>query len=268
MFRFYIVHWRPVRHSFFRSARPLVFAHRGGSALAPENTLAAFDNGLALGADGLELDVHLSRDGVVVVHHDRTLERTTNLAGLLADRSAAELARADAGCRFVRDQTSPFAGQGIGVPTLDDVLARYPDRPIVVEMKVNTAELAAARVETVRQAECGGPCVPRCVWRARARCRARGRAAQSRPVPRGRKFAGRSIGRGAAGRCRAPPTPAIRCRSVRAGRAWCRPSSSTTRIAPDSACRSGRSIRKRTPRVSSAGAWTRSSRTDRTLSCR
>jgi len=54
-----------VPHPFFSSTRALVFAHRGGSALAPENTLAAFDNGLALGADGLELDVHLSRDGVV-----------------------------------------------------------------------------------------------------------------------------------------------------------------------------------------------------------
>ena len=53
-----------MRHPFFASSRPLVFAHRGGSALAPENTIAAFDNGLALGADGLELDVHLSRDGV------------------------------------------------------------------------------------------------------------------------------------------------------------------------------------------------------------
>jgi len=56
-----------VRHAFFSSPRPLVFAHRGGAALAPENTLDAFDNGLALGADGIELDVRLSRDGVVVV---------------------------------------------------------------------------------------------------------------------------------------------------------------------------------------------------------
>ncbi len=62
------------------TSRPLVFAHRGGAALRPENTIAAFDHGLALGADGLELDVHLSRDGVVVVHHDDTLERTTERA--------------------------------------------------------------------------------------------------------------------------------------------------------------------------------------------
>src|SRR5258706_9824402 len=83
-----------VRHPFFASTRPLVFAHRGGSALAPENTMEAFDNGLAFGADGLELDVHLSRDGTVVVHHDRLLDRTTTLRGPIADRNADELRRA------------------------------------------------------------------------------------------------------------------------------------------------------------------------------
>src|SRR6185295_13565107 len=105
-----------VRHPFFAAPRPLVFAHRGGSALAPENTLAAFDNGLALGADGLELDVHLSRDGVVVVHHDLLLDRTTNLHGDIARATAAELERADAGYHFTSGGTHPFRGRGIGVP--------------------------------------------------------------------------------------------------------------------------------------------------------
>ena len=77
-----------------------MFAHRGGAALRPENTLLAFDHGLSLGADGLELDVHLSRDGVVVVHHDATLERTTNGRGPIAALTADELARLDAGCHF------------------------------------------------------------------------------------------------------------------------------------------------------------------------
>ena len=122
-----------MRHSFFAASRPLVFAHRGGSALAPENTIAAFDNGLALGADGLELDVHLSRDGVVVVHHDRTLNRTTTLGGPIAARSADELQRID-------------------VPSLAAVLARYADVRIIVEMKVNRPELAAAVVDVVRRA--------------------------------------------------------------------------------------------------------------------
>ena len=102
-----------------------MFAHRGGSALAPENTLAAFARGLALGADGLELDVHLSRDGVVVVHHDRRLDRTTNLRGPIADRTAEELARADAGYAFAPGAGFPFRGVGVGVPALIDVLGRY-----------------------------------------------------------------------------------------------------------------------------------------------
>ena len=67
-------------------AMPLVYAHRGGAALRPENTIEAFDHGLDCGADGLEFDVHLSSDKVVVVHHDDTLDRTTNGRGRLADR--------------------------------------------------------------------------------------------------------------------------------------------------------------------------------------
>src|SRR5437879_11417257 len=113
---------RQVRHRFFESTRPLVFAHRGGAALAPENTMAAFDRGLALGADGLELDVRLSRDGVVVVHHDRKLDRTTNLRGPLAGFEAHELARADAGYGFGHRDANPFRGLGIGIPRLDSVL--------------------------------------------------------------------------------------------------------------------------------------------------
>ena len=140
-----------MRHSFFASPRPLVFAHRGGSALAPENTIAAFDAGLAHGADGLELDVHLSLDGVVVVHHDRTLERTTDLEGPIARRTADELARADAGCRFERDGARPFARLGVGVPTLDAVLARYSNARVVIELKVNSPELARAVVGVVRK---------------------------------------------------------------------------------------------------------------------
>src|SRR3954469_6015623 len=99
-----------VGHPFFTRSRCLVFAHRGGSGLAPENTLAAFDNGLALCVDGLELDVHLARDGQVVVHHDQALDRTTNLHGDIARATAAELERADAGYHFASDGTHSFRG--------------------------------------------------------------------------------------------------------------------------------------------------------------
>lgn len=123
-----------VRHLFFASPRPLVFAHRGGSALAPENTMAAFENGLAVGADGLELDVHLSRDGVVVVHHDRALDRTTTLRGPIAARDADELIRAD-------------------IPTLADVLRRFRDTRMIIEMKVNRQQLAAGVIDAIRRAD-------------------------------------------------------------------------------------------------------------------
>jgi glycerophosphoryl diester phosphodiesterase len=120
-------------YPFFASTVPLVFAHRGGGALAPENTIAAFDNARRLGADGLEIDVHLSRDGVPVVHHDRTLDRTTSLRGAVAALDARELERA-------------------AVPVLADVLARYETMRIIVELKRAQIELARAVVSAIRAA--------------------------------------------------------------------------------------------------------------------
>jgi glycerophosphoryl diester phosphodiesterase len=128
--------------------RPQVFAHRGGAALRPENTIPAFDHGMALGADGLELDVHLSRDGVVVVHHDPTLERTTNGRGPVAALTAAELARLDAGYHF-----EGFRGAAGGVPTLNEVLRRYPAAQLIIELKVNDPILAHRTIEEVRAAD-------------------------------------------------------------------------------------------------------------------
>ena len=139
--------------SFFDSTRPLVFAHRGGCALGPENTIATFDLGMASGADGLELDVHLSKDGVAVVCHDDTLERTTSGSGLVRGLTAAELAQVDAGCRFAdANGAYPFRGRGVGIPRLRDVLLRYPTARVIVEMKVDDAEMGRAVVEDVRAA--------------------------------------------------------------------------------------------------------------------
>ena len=136
--------------------RPLVYAHRGGAALRPENTIEAFDNGLALGADGLEIDVHLSRDGVVVVHHDSGLERTTDSRGPVNAFTAAELARVDAGYWFQAPSNGPeefpFRGRGVRIPTLREVLARYPEARFIIELKMNDAELAHRTVDEIRAA--------------------------------------------------------------------------------------------------------------------
>jgi glycerophosphoryl diester phosphodiesterase len=141
-----------MRHPFFHAHRPLVFAHRGGAGLAPENTMAAFEHGLALGADGIELDVHASRDGVVVVHHDATLDRTTNRTGPIAAVDARDLARVDAGFHFAGRGDHPFRAQGFGVPTLAQVLERFRDCRVIIEMKLNAPEFAAAVIDVVRRA--------------------------------------------------------------------------------------------------------------------
>jgi glycerophosphoryl diester phosphodiesterase len=100
------------------SPAPLRVAHRGGAALAPENTLVAFRSGIAQGADALELDLHLSRDGRLVVIHDSSVDRTTDRSGLVADLSLAQLKALDAGARFKGPAREPQE-----IPTLEEVLA-------------------------------------------------------------------------------------------------------------------------------------------------
>jgi len=143
-------------HTALRVDRAMVFAHRGGALLRPENTIAAFDHALALGVDGFELDVRLSRDGEVVVHHDRTLERTAGVVGTVDSRTADELAALDAGARFDEPGGHPFREHGLGVPRLGEILQRYPRVPLIVEMKANSVELALATVRAVRAAGAAG----------------------------------------------------------------------------------------------------------------
>lgn len=134
---------RPRDPGVFRSpARPLVIAHRGGSALAPENTLAAFDRAEKLGVDAVELDIQLSKDGFLVVIHDETVDSVTESTGAVADMTLAELKRLDAAYRF-RDSTGayPLRGKGIAIPTLEEVFQAFPRLPLVVEMKTPSPEM-------------------------------------------------------------------------------------------------------------------------------
>jgi glycerophosphoryl diester phosphodiesterase len=116
----------------------LLVAHRGGSALAPENTLPAFRQALEWwSADVLELDVNPTRDGEAVVIHDTTLDRTTSHSGPVSGRTLAELREVDAGYRFSADRgaTFPYRGRGIRIPTFAEVLAAFPHTRINVEIK-------------------------------------------------------------------------------------------------------------------------------------
>lgn len=105
----------------------VVYGHRGAAAEFPENTLAGFRRALELGIEGIELDVHLSKDGVPVIIHDETVDRTTNAEGAVADFTVEELRALD-------------AGDGEYVPTLAEVLDLVGDRLLVdIEIKANAA---------------------------------------------------------------------------------------------------------------------------------
>jgi glycerophosphoryl diester phosphodiesterase len=116
---------------------PLNFAHRGASARAPENTLEAFRLAMEAGAGGLELDVHLTRDGEVVVIHDATVDRTTDGSGAVAGMSLDELRGLDAGYRFSPDGgiTHPYRGRGLRVPTLAEVYEEFPAASVNIDIK-------------------------------------------------------------------------------------------------------------------------------------
>lgn len=115
----------------------MLVAHRGGSGLAPENTLEAFIEAVELwGADMLELDVRLTRDGQVVVVHDATVDRTTDGRGAVAELTLAQLQQLDAGARFVDPEgRRSRAGQGIRMPLFREVLRRLPHTRLNVEAK-------------------------------------------------------------------------------------------------------------------------------------
>ncbi len=120
-------------------------AHRGASAYAPENTFAAFDRALELGASHVEFDLHFSKDGHIVIIHDETLERTTNGTGLVAETTLAELRSLDAGSWF----SPEFAGEPI--PTFGGMLERYKGRfHFHVEIKADVRGLSRRAVDLVR----------------------------------------------------------------------------------------------------------------------
>jgi glycerophosphoryl diester phosphodiesterase len=134
--------------------RPWLVAHRGGASLAPENTLAAFDLSARLGADAFETDVHLTRDGAVVVFHDDETSRLTGEPGTIEERTLAEVRRLDAGFSFTPDggRSHPWRGRGLAPPTLGELLARHPAMRVNVEAKRDDPALAEALVRAVRDA--------------------------------------------------------------------------------------------------------------------
>lgn len=137
--------------SYFTPARPRVFGHRGASGVAPENTLASFALAAALGADYLELDVHATRDGEIVVLHDAELDRTTNGSGAVREQAWADVAVLDAGWHFTPGGAAfPYRGQGVRVPRLVEVVAEFPAHRLNIEIKQGGMAVIDATLAVLR----------------------------------------------------------------------------------------------------------------------
>jgi glycerophosphoryl diester phosphodiesterase len=118
-----------------------VIGHRGNRAHAPENTIPSLLEAVALGVDAVEFDLHVSRDGVLVLMHDPTVDRTTDGSGFVSSMPLEALRELDAGARFTPDgRTRPWRGRGAGVPTFDEVVESLPRTlPLIIELKTPAA---------------------------------------------------------------------------------------------------------------------------------
>jgi glycerophosphoryl diester phosphodiesterase len=138
---------------FFDLPLPRVIAHRGASGDYPENTLPAFTAAHSMGASYFEFDLHLTRDGEIVVIHDDDLRRVAAHPGIISDITIAELASADAGHNFIRDGGFPFRGQGIRVPSLAEVFAAFPHQRFILEIKQISSQLVPAMLQVIDRAK-------------------------------------------------------------------------------------------------------------------
>ncbi|KAF2071760.1 hypothetical protein CYY_006926 [Polysphondylium violaceum] len=127
--------------------RPLILAHRGSRYLLPENTVLAFKTAVDLGADVIETDVRLTKDGVLVIHHDKLVDRTTNGVGDVENHTLEELVALDAGYRFSPDNgtTFPYRGKGVKIPTTRQMFEQLdPSVQLNIEIKENDVAVADA----------------------------------------------------------------------------------------------------------------------------
>ena len=142
-----------LKTDFFSSALPRVFGHRGSAGTHPENTLESFRAAGACGVQYLEFDIHMTRDGEIVVAHDEHLKRMCALDRVIPDLTYAELAQADAGRMFTLDgATFPFREKGIRVPRLAEVLAEFPKLRMIVEVKQIAPSVVAPMLDVIDRA--------------------------------------------------------------------------------------------------------------------
>jgi glycerophosphoryl diester phosphodiesterase len=132
---------------------PLVIAHQGGDGVWPGDTMYAYENAVKIGADVLEMDAHITKDGQIVLMHDEKVDRTTDGSGLIEDLTLPELKQLDAAYKWSNDdgKTFPYRGQGIQVPTLEELFQKFPQMRYVIEIKLTQNPIDKPLCDLIRQ---------------------------------------------------------------------------------------------------------------------
>lgn len=132
---------------------PLVIAHQGGDGIWPGDTLYAFEKAVEIGVDVLEMDAHITRDGAIVLMHDEEVDRTTEGTGLIENMTLDELKQLDAAYQWSNDggKTFPYRGQGILVPTLEELFEKFPQMRYVIEIKLTQNPIDQPLCDLIRQ---------------------------------------------------------------------------------------------------------------------
>jgi glycerophosphoryl diester phosphodiesterase len=146
-------------HPFFRADDPdiLVIAHQGGDGERPSNTMLAFQYAADIGVDVLEMDIHSTRDGVLVTIHDATVDRTTDGTGRVNEMTFAELQELDAGYDWptVEEEAGrtdrPYRGQGVVIPALEEVFQTFPAWRMVIEIKQQEPSIVQPFCDLLRE---------------------------------------------------------------------------------------------------------------------
>ena len=133
--------------------RPLVIAHQGGDGVWPGDTMFAYENAVKIGADVLEMDAHITKDGKIVLMHDEKVDRTTDGTGLIEDLTLDQLKQLDAAYKWSDDggNTFPYRGQGIQVPTLEELFQKFPQTRYVIEIKLTENPIDKPLCDLIRK---------------------------------------------------------------------------------------------------------------------
>ncbi len=144
-----------VEKPFYTNLSPgvKVYAHMGGDGVWPGDTMFAYDQSAQLGVDGFDMDAHITQDGQIVLIHDESVNRTTDGNGQVENMTLAEIKKLDAAYKWTNDSgvSFPYRGKNIGVPTLEEVFAKYPQMRYLIEIKLTKTPMALPLCTLIHQ---------------------------------------------------------------------------------------------------------------------